>query len=232
MRRNPLWLLPAAAAVAAALLVPALVYGGINLQYLSVYGDYWHNYDFRTTTPAVAAADWPVTMVWGCNANVTRVDNYLKAIGYPDSGGAMYAHVYESLYGREWWDSDGGRQNTCYCVWNSAQSAYDGYKRHTRLYGYSGAYLYNTTWGYYVIATTHYDINHAGCDRKKCQGGSVAGTERFGWSESVENTIRSRASSDYTVRDPDYNAQNYGYFDMGANYHQSDGRTAYVCMSP
>jgi len=64
MKPNPLWLI-APAAIGTGFLLPALGYGGLNVQIIPIYGDYFHNYDFRcqycTADPAV---DWPDTPAW------------------------------------------------------------------------------------------------------------------------------------------------------------------------
>ena len=235
MKPNLLWLLPPAA-VGTGFLLPALGHGGLNIQVIPISGDYFHNYDFRDQYCASeTCADWPVTMFWGGNTEVADVHNYLEDIGYPrDSGGWMWAHVYENLYDDEDWDEDEGRQSQCDCVWDPFKSVWNGYMAHTRIYGYAGMYLYNSAYGYYAIGTTHYDINHvASCNRKYCQGSSDPGTQRFGWSETVAGRIAEAASNDgHSVTPKKYNAQNAGNFQIGDyDWHESDGWVTYINMS-
>ena len=225
MRRTALWLV---AAAVVALLPPALGYAGFNKVWLTPYSDGFWNYDFDQQNSSTAYIDFPIGTLWSCQGNETAIKDYLRTRagpGYPGpSGPALkWEYVYD---GSTIWNGDSGRQTACYCQGG------DGYMRHTRIYAPYDNRFYNSTWQYYVIASQHYDINHAGCDRTDC-GYSQPGNERFGYSESVENIIASEARADsYTVNDPDYNMQNYGYFweGDGKHYQQSDGYAARVCF--
>lgn len=221
MKRTPLWLLPPAAA-AAAFALPAFGYADVNVRWLLPYSqdDGFYNYDFKTINPSPFWVDMPIGMVWGCEGNDDDVNDYFETglgPGYPDSGGTMFNYVWEQDFGPSpVWNADGGRQTNCYFQGSN------GYKRHSRLYAPWDDYFYNTFWGYYIIASQHYDINHDGCG---------SGSERFGYSETVENIIVSEASADYRVTDPWWNMDNYGYFWMDSqHYHESDGMTAKVCF--
>lgn len=132
-----------------------------KLRVVNVGGDYIYNYDFESKSTSSSKVDWPVTMMFTGNANINKVKNLYSAW---TSGSSMYMRLND---GAGWvWDSDGGKKS-----WGASCSC------HIRLYADSDDRLYNLTWGYFVIGTSHYDIREIFPDR------------RFGWSEDAAGEL-------------------------------------------
>jgi hypothetical protein len=73
---------------------------------------------------------------------------------------------------------------------------------HIRVYADGDDHLYNVSWGYYVLGTTHKDY-------QECVSGS-----KFGWSEDMEDWFGTRASN-----------RGYGITrDWGAFYNREPAR--------
>jgi hypothetical protein len=161
-----------------------------NLQSITNTEDQFYNYDF-TTSAAVppVSVDWPVTIVFTGNASVSKIKTAYKLRGWANPFvTTMYG--YENDGSTFAWASDGGVKTI------AAKSA------HMRLYA-PGGRMYNTAWGYYVLATTHYDNAEL----------SKPPTQWFGMSEdaasaAVQTAIKAWGSGCVT-----YNA-----FDMKNSY--------------
>src|SRR3989304_3520018 len=107
-----------------------------NVQWLNVFGDYVDNYDMEMYDPGLP--DWPVGMVWGCQANLADVRSYMES-----SLGPGYGRPYGPSKGlRVWedsqgggiqWSGDSGNQTACYDGPDGA-NCYSGDRcfRHTR----------------------------------------------------------------------------------------------------
>ena len=119
-----------------------------NLAVLGIAEDRFYNYDFESDTAAGNNVDFPVTMVFWGNAEVDKV----KSIFF--GTGAIAEKKYEKVDdGYGWvWDIDRGTKGIVYSEYlNGVVYLY------MRVYADSDDRLYNSYWGYYVIATTHYD---------------------------------------------------------------------------
>ncbi len=119
-----------------------------NLTVLGIAEDRFYNYDFESNTVASDNVDFPVTMVFWGNAEVNKV----KSIFF--GTGAIAQAKYEKLYdGYGWvWDTDRGTKGIVYSTYLNSLVYLN-----IRIYADSDDRLYNSYWGYYVIATTHYD---------------------------------------------------------------------------
>ncbi len=143
-----------------------------NLQKLYIGTDGFWNYDFVSQSAVNGNVDWPVTIVFGDDAEVDKVkDIYPWGWG----GGAMYL---ETKDGSSWtWDSDSGIK-TVWCP------SFGVTAQHMRVYADSSDDRnYTTAWGFYVLATTHQD-------RNECALGA-----KFGWSEQAEEYYVNEAAS-------------------------------------
>lgn len=119
---------------------------------LSVAGadeDRFYTYDFESSKASVRTCDWPVTIIFWGNASVAKVKQALSS-SLPISGNTMYAFVADTTRKRATLDrvSDSGVKSF------SLSRAL-----HVRVYADADGRLTNATFGNYVIATTHLDLN-------------------------------------------------------------------------
>jgi hypothetical protein len=126
-------------------LTSASVYGWTtsNLQKYYQNTDGFYNYDFISEDASDTNVDFTVNLVFWNNAEVDKVK--VNFYGY-DVANAMNMELKD---GTSWvWDSDRGSA-TCKLGSNI--------RKHMRLYADSDDRMYDVDWGYYVIATSHYD---------------------------------------------------------------------------
>jgi hypothetical protein len=236
MMRGLLWLVTAAAVTAGSFLLygagQALFDPHPNLQWLNIYGDYMDNYDMDYMNPD--ALDWPVGIIWRDDATLDDVRSYLSQNGYgPIEGANEFVRVWEdSEGGVVEWSGSSGNQTACFDGpdpeapegFQGCQSG-DRCMKHTRTYA-DNDYFSNDEWGHYIIATAHYDTNHADC--------VGSGNEKYGWSETVEQIILDQAAADGFDVISDYQPMyNEGYGDIDAtHYHQSDGYASFINFFP
>lgn len=124
---------------------PASAWTTYRLRVINFGGDYFYNYDFGSPDdpPSRLNVDWPVTMMFTGNANINKVKKIYWGLAGPLQASPMHMKLND---GAGWvWDSDRGTKSlglvNC----------------HLRLYADSDDRLYNLTWGYFVIGTSHYD---------------------------------------------------------------------------
>lgn len=137
--------------------------------------DFVTNYDNVGKKTGYRTSDWPVNFIfYGPGANVNRVKSILNAAGASTSGGAMYLYLKDFPSGGSW-DTDSGRKKV-YSTHSECGGIFaDGHTYiHMRVYADSDDRLNNSTFGNYVVGTSHWD-NREGCS-----------DETFGWSESAE----------------------------------------------
>lgn len=167
-----------------------------RLAVVNVGGDYIYNYDFESPSASSSNVDWPVTMMFTGNANINKVKNIYWGTAL---GANMYGRVND---GAGWvWDNDRGTKSL---------GAYS--TCHMRLYADSDDRLYNLTWGYFVIGTSHYDIREIFPDR------------RFGWSEDAATELSNLAEDHWSVWFVEWNSINM--------YNYEPGRWEYEGGSP
>jgi hypothetical protein len=118
-------------------------------------GDVLANYDRTGTGNSIVNTrdhmDWPTTIFFKNNAEIDKVKGMLDS-HYPDSGSEM--HYYLKDNSDYVWDQDGGKKspNGCHVT-----------DTHIRLYADGDDRLYDPTDGYYIMGTTHFDIDET-CD--------------------------------------------------------------------
>lgn len=109
--------------------------------------DLFYNYDFEVAYYDRTRVDWPIGLVFWGNASVQKVRQLYW--GYADSDSIMYNRLYDTSSFT--WYGDKGTKGMG-----------PSYITHTRPYGatiYAPDWRsnYSLRWGYYVIATAHYD---------------------------------------------------------------------------
>ena len=125
--------------------------------------DSFFNYDFIDPSHVGAGyynyVDQPVMIVFASNANKTKVKNAFVFNFYQYTGSTMYNSLNN---GSGWVANNDAGMKTDFTDMNG---------HHYRLYAAGGSYMTNTSWGNYVLATTHCDF---------LMGGG------YGWSEICE----------------------------------------------
>jgi hypothetical protein len=179
---------------------------GVNLRHITsslvpqVGGDAFWNWDFHHTSippysaNAVKNVDWPINLIFWNNADVQTAKSLWNRGAASVPGGYFFA---TAQYGRVW---DGGSQPAGHiaptkAVWDSDRGTYTGvvcvgHKWHYRVYAPSPAAggddrMYNLSWGYYVIASSHQD--HHDNWKKQCYG------DWYGGSEDAEHKVAAAA---------------------------------------
>jgi len=189
MSRRPLILI-----TAASLLLLALAGGSAqahsvgNLGYVTGSGmneDGVRNYDFDTQRVASDNVDWPVNLIFFDNASINTVKADLCTHGDLCTGGSTKngrmddeAPIASGSGCSNWcWDADSGSKTyVCGTVWG-----YDATDVHYRPYSPNPPdRMYNTYWGFYVFASSHWDKH----DSSLCPG-----TSQYGWNEQAEKVI-------------------------------------------
>jgi hypothetical protein len=135
--------------VAAAPVPAAWSWNAASLACASQDDDWFFTYDFESASTASTNCDWPVTLVFWGHATVAKVKAALSP-SLPIYGNPEYGRVRDQPLRRRGfvWVTDRGVKTL------SLTKAL-----HMRLYADADGSLSNTTWGEYVIATTHYDIS-------------------------------------------------------------------------
>ncbi|MDE3090452.1 MAG: hypothetical protein KGJ80_13805 [Chloroflexota bacterium] len=147
-----------------ALSVPAEAFTASRLSILGIYEDMFWNYDFLDNQGwNNTHTDWPITMLFYGNADVAKVKNIYW--GDTNFASVMYGSVSDDGWTFMWIPDDGTKDwGLVPCSTNPTL--------HMRVYGR----LYNIGWGYYVLGTTHNDINEC-----------LPPYQMYGWSENTEN---------------------------------------------
>lgn len=114
-----------------------------NLQPVVSAEDQFYNYDFTARTVSAAGVDWPVTIVFYGNASVSKVKSAFKSRGWSNP-------FVSTMYGYE---NDG---SGFAFVGDGGVKTFATKSPHMRLYA-PGGKMYNSAWGSYVVATTHFD---------------------------------------------------------------------------
>jgi len=168
----------------------AAAWTAASLQPVTQAADQFYNYDFTGKSAVATGVDWPVTIVFTGNASVSKIKSAYKLRGWVNPFvTTMYG--YENDGSGFVWASDGGVKTI------AVKSA------HMRLYA-PGGRMQNSAWGYYVLATTHYDNAEL----------SSPPTQWFGNSEdaataAVQTAIKAWGPGCVTLNSvPLYNAQN------------------------
>ena len=129
-------------------------------------GDSFRNFDFDSQKASAGNVDWPVDLVFWGNASVDKV---YAGIGWSLAGSNEYARINDGT-GAIWVASAGRKSGLCSGT-------------HFRLYAPPVGYLSSRKLGHYVIATAHIDKNEC------------FGSAQYGWNETAEATVASRAAA-------------------------------------
>jgi hypothetical protein len=189
---------------------PVSAFTNDNLEMLTLEGsgDYWYNYDFCSSGDIgdYTSVDHPATIVFGLYAFSSAVKSGLEVNDeYDYSGSTMYNALNDGSGFCN--DSDGGRKTNPF--------DFDAY--HYRLYADDGTSMYNTTWGNWTLATTHWDHLPSG----------------YGWQEDVENDICDIAENDigWEVYEDEYNFFNYDdEYTTGICTYDCNGWASYILV--
>ncbi len=189
----------------------ARAYSTPNLTTWPVYEDRFYNYDGEYSGYGGNSIDWPVTMVFYNNATVDKVK--ARYWGTTSCGTDMFLAVSDG--GGMQWDSDHGTKDGCS---NPTQPNV----RHMRVYAVTpGDRMYNAAWGYYVLATTHWDKNEFYI---------WLNVDTYGWSEEIEEYVTDWAWSwGLSVADDAvYLGNPENDYWQGKHFYQSNGYASIV----
>jgi len=130
-----------------------------RLQIVCLGGTCFWNYDFsrKAVDRGIRSdrVDWPVSMIFTNAAEVNRIKDAMCTWGidYCDVGDPMWMNIRDGSAAPAVWDSDKGVKD----IWCPGPGVTGP---HMRLYADGDDRLgYNPTWGYFVLATTHFDHN-------------------------------------------------------------------------
>lgn len=141
-----------------------------------VGSDWFYNYDFKSERVGVNNVDWPVNLIFTLNADRYKVKDLLSGSFFA-SDMHMYLHDAEpyppGLFSSSpahdpIWVTDGGSYNGG-LAYTCTET-----KLHMRVYAPTYAQnganrLFNLTWAFYVVATSHYD-HHEPAETKPLGG--------------------------------------------------------------
>ena len=190
-------------------------------------GDYVWNWDFNGKALNVDSVDWGMRFLFYNNADVDEVKDRLDGVSADPritpflngTGWFQYAAMDDdpNINAIEW-DRDSGIKDHPGCDWNWG---------HMRVYATgSGDRNFNTTWGYYVVATIHQDHeNLYNCDDMYRSYESHEGQ----WISRIEDNLGSDSGYNWTVYDDGIFWDNdvSGILEIGTgsehHWYQSDG---------
>jgi hypothetical protein len=191
---------------------------------LAVNEDRFRNWDFHCGNADSCITrtnvDWPMVLLFYNNAEINKVKDNILAPRY-DQGStcasAQYARVNDG--GSNWrWDEDSGKKTTC-CPGAPFQPDTAG---HIRFYSNGRVTrdrMYNSAWGYWILASDHQDHNEPQCTDNPAW---------FGYTETEEANVYN-----YWVNDlgrPATHNQQFWYNqqndDQGSHYVRSNGYTS------
>jgi hypothetical protein len=185
------------------------------------------NYDFESNGNTHADnVDWPTTLIFVDNATIETVKYDLGVNGDMWGTGAInYGRMSDTTpvasgtaCPNTWcWDEDKGRKtDPCGSVWGSPDTDV-----HYRIYAPNPPdRMYNTWFGYYAFATTHWDKH----DSLLCDG-----TTQYGWTEQAEHVVYQKwtawLGSTWGILDSGTDGNNYqAPHWAGNNYWDNDGQ--------
>jgi hypothetical protein len=180
-----------------------------------VDADSFDNYDFPTQSVSSTNVEWPVTLLFRNNAEVDKIKNSLTWGVGPPYTTTEYGRMNNSF---GWfYDADAGRKTAVACYATSTQ--------HYRVY--ADAAHDDRNWapsiGFYVIGTTHSDVNECG-----------GGTTYFGYSEGAENRVVTNAVgvTNWQIYPDSWDMQNPEPPRWEGNHYWSNGGTASQFIMP
>ncbi|GAA2023653.1 hypothetical protein GCM10009839_21630 [Catenulispora yoronensis] len=109
-------------------------------------GNTFYNYDFHSTSGVSSNIDWGIDLVFsGGGANIPALRSVVNKAGFNGSGSGQYGFI--SDIGQ--WDMSTGEKQGSGCTWP------DSY--HMRQYARNVYSSYDSSIGFYVVASTHND---------------------------------------------------------------------------
>jgi hypothetical protein len=127
----------------------ACSWNAASLAVVPLEEDFFFTYDFESRRAMPDNCDWPVTIVFWGRATVTKVKTALSP-SLPIYGNEEYGCVRDLL---------GRKRGFVWALDRGVKTLSLTRALHMRLYADADGSLSNATWGDYVIATTHYDLN-------------------------------------------------------------------------
>jgi hypothetical protein len=181
----------------------------------------FYNYDFQHPTRARANnVDWPVTLVFDNNASLDAVNDGLRPL-FPYSTKPIVTPAYFRANrggNGHFWTSNKGRK-THHCTAGTEAT-------HFRAYGYPGyghgGRLYSLGLGYFVIGTSHRDINECGPVTESSAG----------YPDDAAHTVTADARAlnpDWDITDDIYDTRNAEDFrQQGSHIYENDGLASLI----
>lgn len=176
------WLLVAAFAAVLGYQATASAHAGGPHGWIYIGGDKVYNYDHRSQSATDTNIDWPIHIIFHNNATVNKVkgtdgshdldNDIFKALG-----GSKYLRLSDAWPTTFVWDSDKGRKKFN-CVSNS-----NAWTEHFRVYADSDDRFWTSAYGYYVVATTHWDFDDPEIWGTSCDDA------KFGWDELAADNL-------------------------------------------
>lgn len=137
--------------------------------------DKFYNYDNKSESAAWDNVDWMVNAIYGEDAHWTKIRDM-----YPSWGGNEHMYLYD---GSNWiWRANGGGKTLGWTT--TAHVRAYGFTEFTDGLGRTSYRSYNDSWGYYLVATGHYDILEGSGDPDEIE---------FGYSEDADLEHANRA---------------------------------------
>jgi hypothetical protein len=182
--------------------------------------DGFRNWDFHCNGTGCITrtnVDWPMVLLFYNNAEINKVKDNILEPRY-DQGStcasAQYARLNDGAGFN--WDGDSGKKTTC-CP--GAGWPFPSTADHIRFYAAGRAVhdrMYNTSWGYWIIASAHQDHNEPQC---------TTAASWFGYTETAEGNLYNYWTGNlgrpgWRNQQFWYNAQNN---DQGNHYVRSNG---------
>ncbi len=163
-------------------------------------GDSLWNYDFIDRECHIV--DWPVTIVFcGSNATISNIKKHYW--GQASANTCWFEFKTQNIRGRV---GDTGSKSTGRTMC------------HMRLYAHDGISNYNSEFGQYVVATTHYDKN---------EGWWWLGRHQVGWSEDAALEIAVKIPHGWWIESEYLPNLEWGNYESGYwienRYYQCDG---------
>ena len=148
-----------------------------------IFGDdRFRNYDVNTSSTTTTNADWPVTVLFTNNASVDKAKSSMDAWTNLDTTNLSSKYLSMANSGTTLTtDSDAGKKPQL-CGGTGVST------RHYRVYGLGstgGGRLFNTTFGYWVPATTRVDVSACGSGSYFC---CSEATEEYLTAQSAAHT--------------------------------------------
>jgi hypothetical protein len=126
--------------------VPVSAWNPYSFGWTGVQEDILPRYDFDTNSDVASHADWPVTVIFfGYGASVSAAKNLLWSGGL---GSSLWYRCTDNGYNWYWNQDEGAKTASTPPDWDAW---------HCRVYAVNDYWNYNSTFGYYVVGTTHRD---------------------------------------------------------------------------